>query len=221
MLRDATVGVQHQGQRSENTFNCGQRWSEFTCTFGPQSPVLLNGDVVTIHCFIKLICLFFYCSSVIATDSKSAGEWGRKGKDAALWFAGAGCQDFFIMHTSSRFYAPWQNIFSPRWFCSFHLPHSKDKQWLERLNSVWPSLRSIGTILRVMESLDLLDLVDSFHLLMGRERESERGRGGFWNRVWREEDMWNAAERHSEKYHCGIGLTLKAQWELRWLWSPI
>lgn len=148
--------------------------------------MLLNDDGVTIHCFVKLFFSLFSCSSVIATDSKSAGEWGRKGKDAALWFSGAGCRDFFIMHTSSKFYAPCQNTFSPRWFCFFHLPHSKGKQWLERLNSVWPSLRSIGTILRVMESLDLLDLVDPFHILMGRQRESERGIGGFWNRVWRE-----------------------------------
>lgn len=59
MLRDVTVGVQHQGQRSENTFNCGQRWSEFTCTFSPQSPMSLNDDGVTIHCFVKLFFLSF------------------------------------------------------------------------------------------------------------------------------------------------------------------
>lgn len=40
-------------------------------------------------------------------------------------------------------------------------------------------LKSIDAILR---GLDLRDLVDPFHILMGRERE----RGGFWNRVWRE-----------------------------------
>lgn len=67
------VELQHRGQQP--------KMERLTCTFGTLNPQR------RFHTMMSWFMFVVSCSPVIATDSKSAGEWGREGKAAvALWF---------------------------------------------------------------------------------------------------------------------------------------